>query len=114
MQLGSWKIRFGETAARFLEDHKVLSFCIFSLFYFLGAFGKASSKPFWFDELFSWYVAKLPSLSGIWNALYEGVEPHPALHYFLIRASHGVFGTGELATRIPANRPWRSRCRADR
>ena len=101
MQLGSRQIRFGEVATRFLEDHKVLSFCIFSLFYFLGAFGKASSKPFWFDELFSWYVAKLPSLSGIWNALYEGVEPHPALHYFLIRASHGVFGTGELATRIP-------------
>ena len=101
MQLGSWKIRFGETAARFLEDHKVLSFCIFSFFYFLGASGRASSKPFWFDELFSWYVAKLPSLSDIWNALNGGVDSNPPLSYLFIRASHWVFGTGELATRIP-------------
>ena len=101
MGLGSFQIRWAETATRFLEKHKVLSFSIFSFFYFLGACGKASSKPFWFDELFSWYVAQLPSLSEIWNALYEGIENHPPLHYFLIHASHGVLGTGELATRLP-------------
>jgi hypothetical protein len=85
----------------FLEGHKVLSFCIFSFFYFPGAFGRASSKPFWFDELVSWYVAKLTSLSDIWNALNGGVDSNPPLSCLFIRASHWVFGTGELATRIP-------------
>jgi hypothetical protein len=101
MRLGSFQIRWVEATARWVEDRKFLSFWIFSFFYFLGAFGKASSKLFWYDELFSWYVAKLPSLSDIWNALYEGVDVHPPLHYFLIRASHWVLGTGELATRLP-------------
>jgi hypothetical protein len=101
MQLGSFQIRLVEATVRWVEDHKLLSFSIFSFFYFLGACGKASSKLFWFDELFSWYVAKLPSLSDIWNALYKGVDTNPPLQYFLIRASHWVFGTGELATRLP-------------
>jgi hypothetical protein len=101
MRLGSFLIRLFETIAPWIEGHKLLSFCIFSLFYFLGACGRASSKLFWFDELFSLYVAQLPSLSAIWNALHEGVDKHPPLHYLLIRASHWVFGTGELATRLP-------------
>ncbi len=101
MRLGSFLIRLFETMARWVEGDKLLSFLIFSFFYFLGACGKASSKLFWFDELFSLYVAQLPSLSAIWNALHEGVDKHPPLHYLLIRASHWVFGTGELATRLP-------------
>jgi hypothetical protein len=101
MRLGSLQIRWVEATARWVEDHKLVSFGIFSFFYFLGACGKASSKPFWFDELFSWYIAKLPSLSDIWKALYEGIDSQPPLHYFLIRASHWVFGTGEVATRLP-------------
>jgi hypothetical protein len=101
MRLGSFQIRWVEATARWVEDHTLLSFGIFSFFYFLGACGKASSKLFWFDELFSWYIAKLPSLSEIWKALYEGIDSNPPLHYFLIRASHWVFGTGELATRLP-------------
>jgi hypothetical protein len=101
MWLGYFQIRLAETTTRFLEDHKVLSFSIFSLFYFGGACGKASSKAFWYDELFSWYVAQLPSLSAILNAINEGAENHPPLHYFLIHTSHWIFGTGELATRFP-------------
>jgi hypothetical protein len=90
-----------EATARWVEDHKLLSFSIFSSFYFLGACGKASSKLFWFDELFSFYVANLSSLSDIWDALSKGIDTNPPLHYFLIRASHWVLGTGELATRLP-------------
>ena len=101
MRLGLHWGRLAETITRILEDHKFLSICLFSLFYFLGACGKASSKPFWFDELFSWHVAKLASLSEIWDALNEGIDPNPPLSYFLIRASHWVLGPGEVATRLP-------------
>jgi len=102
MRSESYWTRLVETATRFLEDRKVLCFCIFSLFYILGACGEASSKPFWFDEIISWHIAKLPNSSDIWNALKEGIDGNPPLSYFLIRGSHWFFGTGELATRLPS------------
>lgn len=102
MQLGFYGIQLVERITRFLEDHKLFSFSFFSIFYFLGVCGRATSKPFWFDEIISWYVVRLPSFSAIWNALNENMDSNPPLFYFLVHSSQWAFGQGELATRLPS------------
>ncbi len=86
----------------FLESHKIPGFAVFSIVFLTGIAGDAFGRPFWFDELCSWHIARLPSLAAIVAAINQGVEPNPPLSYVLIRFSHLLFGTGELATRLPS------------
>jgi hypothetical protein len=87
--------------ALFVERHGWLSFSLFSLAYLLGAIGDGLRKPLWFDELFSWHIARLTDFREIIRVLSQGIDPNPPLSYMLIHVFHGFFGTGELATRLP-------------
>ena len=77
-------------------------FCLFSCFYFITSSCAAYFKWLWFDELFTWYLAQQPTLEAIWDALKSGVDPNPPLVYVVTSVSHSLFGTGELATRLPS------------
>jgi len=61
----------------------------------------ASTKQFWNDELFTFYISRRPSLPEVWNALLTGAEQIPPLFYVITRASTKLFGHGYLAFRLP-------------
>jgi hypothetical protein len=71
----------------------------------IGYFGitcyRAHRRLFWFDEIFTFYIARLPDIGSIWNACTHGVDFNPPLFYLLTRWSQGLFGATELGTRIP-------------
>ena len=62
---------------------------------------RASRKPFWFDELFTVYLCRLPGLHETLAAVQHGADFNPTLFYFLTRAANSVFGEGRIATRLP-------------
>ena len=59
-------------------------------------------RRFWYDELFTYYTARLPDLHAIWASIKDGCDLNPPLLYIATRISHSVFGYGEIATRLPA------------
>jgi 4-amino-4-deoxy-L-arabinose transferase-like glycosyltransferase len=59
-------------------------------------------RPFWFDELHTFYLAKLPTISASWAAVRSGADLNPPLLYAVTHISQRVLGANELATRIPS------------
>ena len=70
--------------------------------YFADLFLKASQKCFWFDELFTVYLCRLPSFRSTWMAVTHGADFNPLLFYVMTRAAQRLFGDGLVATRLPA------------
>jgi hypothetical protein len=62
----------------------------------------AARRPLWSDELYTYYIAALPSFSNIWSALLTGHEQIPLGFYAIERLSWGVFGLNSVALRLPA------------
>ncbi len=79
----------------------LLLLVIFSFLYFADVFLRASGKYFWYDEFFTIYVCRIPSLRGILAALAHGVDFNPPLFYVITRVSQALFGRGLIGTRLP-------------
>ena len=94
--------RFAEQFAREVEERKLWWLAFFSILYLGITLFRAATKPLWFDELFTFYVSRLPGLRDVWSALASGFDPNPPLPYLLTRFSHALLGEGEVATRLPA------------
>lgn len=92
---------FLEPLAERIEKRKLLLISIFSGFYFAGFCLIAAEKVMWNDELFTFYIARLPHLSDVWKALLTGAEQTPPLSYVLTRAVWGLLGVSNLTTRLP-------------
>lgn len=73
----------------------------FSGFYFADVLIRASEKYFWYDELFTVYLCRLP-VRSLWKALQAGIDANPPLFYLLTKMSNAVFGQGLIGTRMPA------------
>ncbi len=73
----------------------------FSTFYFADVCIRASQKYFWYDELFTVYLSRLPNFQSLWNALRHGADFNPPLLYLLTKASWAMFGAGLIGTRMP-------------
>lgn len=73
----------------------------FTLFYFSYAFRRAAGKYFWYDELYTVYLCRLPTIGKVLEAVRAGVDFNPPLFYILTRASNAAFGEGLIATRLP-------------
>lgn len=59
----------------------------------------AWATPFWFDEIFTVRIAALPDAPRMWDALRNGPELNPPLHYFAVRAAGA---TGQITARLPS------------
>jgi hypothetical protein len=91
-----------ETGPHRIFDLKTISVTILlSVVYFADVMWRASRKPFWFDELFTVYLCRLPSLKSTWIAVQHGADFNPPLFYLFTRMSEAVFGEGAIATRLP-------------
>ena len=91
-----------DRAADGLRRHKYIILIFFSCLYLLATFYRASRKLFWFDELCSVYVSRLPDMASVWSALKHGMDFNPPLFYAVTRLSESLFGEGHIATRLPA------------
>jgi uncharacterized membrane protein len=73
----------------------------FAAIYFLG-FGLIAAKSVVTnDELFTLYIARLPSFRDVWAALATGAEQTPPFFYAVSRADIRLLGTSGLALRLP-------------
>ncbi len=75
---------------------------LLALFYFVTSIQIAAHRFFWFDELFTLYIARLPHVSTIWSALGNGVDALPPAYYVVVRLFDSLFGPGDIAARIPS------------
>jgi hypothetical protein len=85
-----------------LNASGIAGILLVSAIYFADLFLKASQKCFWFDELFTVYLCRLPNFTSTWTAVAHGADFNPPLLYLLTRAAQWLFGEGLIATRLPA------------
>ena len=86
--------------AETLERRKGAVLAVFSVAYFGLTFYRASRKLFWFDELFTVYVSRLPDFKSVWHVLVNSADFQLVL-FLLTRFSEHIFGEGHIATRLP-------------
>jgi hypothetical protein len=99
-----WDLEISASADRMAERMrrgKYVILFLFSILYFAVTCLRASQKLFWFDELFTLYISRLPDMASVWNALKHGVDFNPPLFYLLTRFSESLFGEGQIAARLP-------------
>ncbi len=75
---------------------------LLAAFYLVTSIYIASQRVFWFDELFTLHIARLPHWSSIWSALGNGVDALPPAYYMLVRLFDSLFGPGNVAARLPS------------
>jgi Dolichyl-phosphate-mannose-protein mannosyltransferase len=85
-----------------LSKTAIIGIAVVSTVYFADIVLKASRKCFWFDELFTVYLCRLPTFSNTWTAIAHGSDFNPPLFYLLERGSQRLFGEGLIATRLPS------------
>ena len=61
----------------------------------------AHRRPLWNDELFTYYISRLPGVEDMWSKLATGVEQTPLSFYVVTRVSLDVLGEGGIAMRLP-------------
>jgi hypothetical protein len=99
MAVGEDEAQFGS----FKSSWKTFaSIGVISAIYFADLILKASRKCFWFDELFTVYLCRLPNFKSTWTAVTHGADFNPPLFYLLTRGAQHLFGEGLVATRLPA------------
>ena len=59
---------------------------------------QSSRRPVWFDELFTFYIARLPHIEQVFQAV--PADGNPPLNYLLVRLCLRLFGESELAIRL--------------
>jgi hypothetical protein len=99
-------LEFEEPAAKLLEPRgQTLSLVVavfFVAFYLLSSLWIASHRLFWYDEIWTVLVARLPNFSTIWKALCIPIDIMPPTYFYLVRLFDRALGPGELAARIPS------------
>ena len=81
------------------DFHRAL---IFSLVGLMAAIIYANAKPFWFDEIVSISVIRVPDISTLWSVLSHGPDPNPPLSYLAFMASRSLFGEDHIGLRLPS------------
>ena len=75
---------------------------ILAAFYFATSIYVAAHRVFWFDELFTIHIARLPDVKAIWTALGHGADSLPPTYYMVVRLFGNLFGNSEVAARLPS------------
>lgn len=88
-------------AVELIERNALWVIVCWTLFYTAITLFLAHEKPFWNDELFTFYISRLRSFSDIWKALLTGAEQLPPFFFVATRAATAVFGSSETSFRLP-------------
>ena len=77
-------------------------FLLISALYFTDTLLRTTLKTFWYDELVTVYLCRLPTFHATWTAVLNGADLNPPLFYLLTRWAQHFSGEGLIATRLPA------------
>ena len=81
----------------------VIAFLLISALYFADTLLRASLKTFWYDEIVTLLLCRLPSFGATWTAVLHGAADfNPPLFYLFTRWGQNLFGEGLIASRLPA------------
>ena len=103
-ETSSWTETLDAMVFRFeraLERRKWLVLGAFLGAYFLSTAYRAARKLFWFDEMFTVHLSRLPSVGGLWTELMRGSDFNPPLFYLLTKTGEALAGPGHLGMRLP-------------
>jgi Dolichyl-phosphate-mannose-protein mannosyltransferase len=92
---------FANYVAESLHRYQYPFLILFSVIYFPVTCFLASRKLFWFDEIFSVYISRLPDMAAVWGELNRGTDITPPLFYVLMRLSYSLFGDSQVTSRLP-------------
>lgn len=67
---------------------------------------QASAKPFWFDEILTIEVSRLPSAEARWQALYDGCDGMPPGYYWITALAGRLPLDDHIRWRIPSLLGW--------
>ncbi len=100
-RLTGWtdKVRNRLETARFTSFDSVLVLTAVVLLY-LAITALSATRQLWHDELFTYYIAKSPSMSQFWAAI--RLDLNPPLSYLAVRGSLALLGDNSYATRFPS------------
>jgi hypothetical protein len=90
-----------DARAAVVERKAVIIAAGLSVVYWAVTCALASRKLMWNDELYTYYIAHLPTMTDVWAALMSRGEQTPPLFYVITRLSLRVFGENNLALRLP-------------
>src|SRR5271157_4154207 len=80
----------------------LLAAALLAAFYFSTSIYIASHRLFWFDEIFTVRIARLPHLATIWTALAHGADGQPPFYYMVVRIFDKPLAHSEVAVRLPS------------
>ncbi len=78
-----------------------IAFVAISILYFADTLLRASLKTFWFDEIITVFLCRLPSFGATWSAVLHGIDFNPPLFYLATRWGQAFSGDGLIASRLP-------------
>ena len=103
---GSWRFRMaripaalGVRGASWIAQYEAGIVLAVVMGFVLAQFIRARS-PLWFDEMLTFYIARLPSVSQMLRAV--PTDTHPPLYYLLAGACMRWLGETEIAVRLPS------------
>lgn len=96
------RMRIGDRLVRWINERPKGVALGFTTLFIAVALAQAANKVFWFDELITVHIARLGSVSGVWEALSRGTDPNPPLSHLLPMWSTKFLGQSEVAYRLPA------------
>jgi uncharacterized membrane protein len=92
----------GKSARAIVQTLSLYAATLFVAFSFLSSLWIASHRRFWYDEIFTMLIARLPDSATIWRALASAADTVPPLSFLLVRLFDRALGPPELAARIPS------------
>ncbi len=84
-----------------LDRNKVAFLAAISIIHYIVTIACARAEPFWFDELFTYYVSLQPSLHGLWAAATAPIDQQPPLFFLLTRAANSLVRDPHIGLRLP-------------
>ncbi len=62
----------------------------------------AIARPFWYDEICTVIVCRLPDAKAVWDALQNAADTNPPVFYFIARLSRSIMMDDHLGYRLPS------------
>ena len=89
-----------ERAHAFMTRHAAKILTLILIYVAAASFYQAASRSFWFDEIFTVSIARLPTMADVWQALASAADTSPPGYYVIQRLSASLIGNEQLAFRF--------------
>ncbi len=98
MRAAWWRLTNTEFSAR----KSAVIFALMLLTVALQSALSAVSQPFWYDEIITVILCRLPSMSEIWVALHNAADGNPPGFFLVARLAHKLIAEDHLGYRLPS------------